>query len=202
MRFPCSGSQDRRFSRGLRASVLAVCLAALVSCSQARKETVPQEPCPCLEDPAPTVDDLLFHERYAEVLSLIESRQYREARSKLEESLQGPEALDVNTTAVFELAAVILLEKKDLTRLKALKEAFRRYSESLPEGTCRENSERVVQLLEGRIADAYRERKRVKALNRQVEEQGKALEDLEYKLKKLEEIQEETEIKREDFQHK
>jgi hypothetical protein len=202
MRFPSSGRKGRRVCQALRLCVFAGCLATLVSCSQTRKMTVPEETCPCPEDPASDGQALLFHERYAELLTMIENGRFREARSGLETSLSAPEAADVNTTAVFELAAVILLEKKDLTRLKAFKDAFQRYAESLPEGTSRENAERIVRLLEGRIADAYRERKRVKALDQRVEEQGKALEELEYKLQKLEEIQEESEIKREDFQHK
>jgi len=171
------------------------------ACGHTWKETPAANP--VIPVPPPS-REVLLPEGYEEVLILIEDDKRSEALDRLKESLEGRSVEDSDPdAAAFELAAALLLGKTDLARLKAFKESFQRYAESLPpNGAGQDHAERIARLLNERIQEADRKRRRTKALYRLVEQQEKALEDLEYKLQKLEEIQQETEMKREDFLHK
>jgi hypothetical protein len=155
-----------------------------------------------VETPAEPCGNLPAPEGYGEVLTLIEQGKSDEAGRRLEAVFAPSGAPDTGSPSVFELAARILTKKTDLERLQAFREAFERYGRQLPEEGDRIHAARIVSLLDARIAEAERERRRWRILNQLVIEKEKNLQDLRYKLQKLEEIQKETEMKREDFQHK
>jgi hypothetical protein len=142
-------------------------------------------------------------EAYGDVLALIEKGRLAEARKRLDAGLEKPAGEGTDPAAAFELAVALLVEPADTGRLKSFRDMFQRYALSLPpEGPAKDHAERVLRLLDIRIREADRERSRTRALHEFVQKQQKELEDLEYKLRRLEEIQQETEMKREDFLHK
>jgi len=202
-RFAEGGVRRDRWARcvGVGGLLAVGCVVFLQgACSPVWKSTRPEPPpsrtcAPCSE--------VLLPEGYAEVLALMEKDRRAEARSLLEAGIQSRSPEETRSAAVFELAAALLLEQTDPARLKAFQEAFQRYALSLPpEEAGRGYADRILRILDVRIRQAERERRRTGALQGFVEQQQKELEDLEYKLRKLEEIQQETEQKREDFLHK
>jgi hypothetical protein len=105
-------------------------------------------------------------------------------------------------TVPFELAVAVLVVQTN-KELEEFTKTFQRYVKSLPQtGDGWEYAELILWLLEDRIREAEKKKKRIEVLGQRVKNREKALEDLEYKLQKLEEIQQETERKREDFLHK
>lgn len=182
------------------AAVLLGLLALQGACSHGGKTARPGGPeIPSAQGPA----DAARLEGYEELLALLEQRRHAEARSRLEAGARARAEQSASCPVAFDLAAAILAEKTDLDGLKAFRETFSRYADRLPrESAGRSTAERMVRLLDERIREVRGTVKRNQALTRRLAEQERALEDLEYKLRKLEEIQQETETKREDFLHK
>jgi len=140
-----------------------------------------------------------------ETLALLEQGRGEEARRVMEAAgvagnatgAQGP------CPEAFGLAAALLAGQTDLDGLTFFRETFRLYAERFPpESEGRKRADRVVRLLDGRIREAQKGLESARVLRRRLAEQGAALKDLEYKLRKLEEIQQETENRREDFLHR
>lgn len=202
VRFMHSGASRKRgvvLARGIGVVLLGcwVLCAGCASLHAARRPASPATPVctPCPQVPVP--------EAYGEVLALIEKGRLAEARKRLEAESGESVGEGMESGAVFELAAALLVEPTDAGRLKSFRDAFQRYASSLPpDSPARDPAERALRLLDTRIREAAREQSRTKALHEFVQKQQKELEDLEYKLRRLEEIQQETELKREDFLHR
>jgi len=143
--------------------------------------------------------DALAQQGLKKALQLIQEGKRKEARTVLETLLQEEEPARMNPSMVLYLGAMQLLEREEPARLEASKEYLQACTERFPAGPYRDNAEQIVRLLEGRIKKARREGIRNREMGRLVEKQKEEIQSLKYKIQKLEEIQKETDLKRESL---
>lgn len=95
--------------------------------------------------------------------------------------------------AEFYLGVIKLFQTEDLRGMEVCKSYFQGYIEKYPTELYRANAVRIVRMLERQI-------KRTRKLNRVVEDQAREIRTLKYQMQKLEEIQQETERKRQSLE--
>ena len=198
VRIPRSAKEIDTYYRWIRKFAFLSCLMFFLACSQIKEKSFLKE-----EEPPDLLEELTFQTGLNQALTLIEDGKSGKAQQVMETLLKREELTGFSTTAaVFYLATVIVLEKKELQRLQACKETFQLYSQKVLDGDERENAEKIVQLFDTRIKGARDRQLELQSLYKRMSKQKKALKDLEYKLQKLEEIQQEAETKRKDFHHR
>jgi uncharacterized coiled-coil protein SlyX len=113
----------------------------------------------------------------------------------------------VGPASEFYLGVIKLFEMGDVHEMGDCKSYFEAYIEKYPNQPYQTNAARIVRLLEKHIERARKDGQRVAELNRVVDElnqavgkQAKEIQTLKYQMQKLEEIQLETERKRQSFE--
>ena len=117
----------------------------------------------------------------------------RETLSGIEEP-EGDQPMEPEV--VFALGVIKLLEMESVERMRGCREYFQAFADAYPEGPYREHAEKIVRILNIHIKRLHQEKKRSQELTRQLKEQQKMIQTLQYKIDKLEEIHRETEQKR------
>jgi uncharacterized coiled-coil protein SlyX len=146
--------------------------------------------------------------RLQEALHHLQTGQNSTAGEILKE-LSSPEGdtSHVGPASEFYLGVIKLFEMGDVHEMGDCKSYFEAYIEKYPNQPYQTNAARIVRLLEKHIERARKDGQRVAELNRVVDElnqavgkQAKEIQTLKYQMQKLEEIQLETERKRQSFE--
>lgn len=102
----------------------------------------------------------------------------------------------VEPEVAFVLGVIKLLEMESVERMRGCRDYFQAFADDYPGGPYRDHAERIVQLLNSHIRRAQKEQEQIKDLTRQVSDQEKVIQTLQYQIERLEEIHRETEQKR------
>jgi vacuolar-type H+-ATPase subunit I/STV1 len=129
-------------------------------------------------------------------MAKLENGDFEGARETLTGLKEGEEDQGTSPDVAFALGVLKLLEMENVERMRGCRDYFQAFADNHPQGPYRENAERIVQVLNSHIRRTQREQTRIKELARQVSEQEKVIQNLQYKIEKLEEIHRETEQKR------
>ncbi len=129
-------------------------------------------------------------------MEMLENGDLEGARETLSGIAEREESGNVAPAIEFALGVIKLLEMEDLGRMRACRDYFRAFADRHPSGPYQENAERIVQVLDRHIRRAQKEQSRIRELTLQLSEQEKVIQNLKYKIEKLEEIHRETEEKR------
>ncbi len=127
--------------------------------------------------------------RLEKALDYLQAGENEAARKILEKLLQEGDTFQLRPVAAFYLGVIKVFEMDDLLGMEACKNYFQAYVEQYPTQPYTTNAAGVVRLL-----DKYIELARV------VQEQAQEIKTLRYQIQKLEEIQQETERKRQSFE--
>jgi hypothetical protein len=189
--------KERPWHQGwLRLFVLAWMMIFSVSCTQAVKERLFRKP--IFRSPGQAS---VAQARLQEALHHLQAGQNETAGEILKE-LSSPEGgtSHVGPASEFYLGVIKLFDMEDLQGMEACKSYFQGYIEKYPTQPYQANAARIVRLLEKHIERTRKEGRRVEELNRVVDEQAKEIQTLKYQMQKLEEIQLETERKRQSLE--
>ena len=187
----------------LRLFILAWMIVFSASCSQAVKERFFRKPLVKSSE-----HSSVAQARLQEALHHLQIGQNGTAAEILKElsSPQGDTA-HVGPASEFYLGVVKLLEMDNLHEMEVCKRYFQGYIDKYPSQPYQANAARIARLLEKHIALARKEGRRVKELNqvvddlnRVVDHQAKEIHTLKYQMEKLEEIQLETERRRQSLE--
>ena len=126
----------------------------------------------------------------------LENGDFEGARETLSGIAEAEGDQEMVPEVAFALGVIKLLEMEDMERMRGCRDYFQAFADDYPAGPYRENAERIVQVLNGHIKRAQKDRRRIKELTGQVGDQEKVTQTLQYKIEKLEEIHRETEQKR------
>jgi len=106
----------------------------------------------------------------------------------------------VGPASEFYLGVIKLFEMGDLHAMEVCKSYFEGYIKKYPTQPYQANATRIVRLLEKHIERARKDGQRMEELSQAVGEQAKEIQTLKYQMQKLEEIQQETERKRQSLE--
>ena len=189
--------KERFWHQGwLRLFVLAWMMIFSASCTQTVKERLFKKP--IIKSPG---QSSVAQARLREALHHLQAGQNETAGEILKE-LSSPEGgiSHVGPASEFYLGVIKLFEMDDLQGMEVCKSYFQGYIEKYPNQPYQANAARIVRLLEKHIERTRKEGRRVEELNRVVDEQTKEIQTLKYQMQKLEEIQLETERKRQSLE--
>lgn len=180
----------------LRLFVLAWMIVFSASCTQAVKERLFRKP--IIKSSG---QSSVAQARLREALNHLQAGQNESAHEILKE-LSSPEGgtSHVGPASEFYLGVIKLFEMGDLHAMEVCKSYFEGYIEKYPTQPYQANAARIVRLLEKHIERVRKDVQRVEELNQAVGEQAKEIQTLKYQMQKLEEIQLETERKRQSLE--
>ena len=179
----------------LRLFVLAWVIIFSASCTQAVKERLFRKPIIKSSGQASGAQA-----RLREALHHLQAGQNETAREVLKGLSPDGGASYVGPASEFYLGVIKLFEMDDLHEMEACKSYFQGYIEKYPTQPYEANAARIVRLLEKHIERIRKEGRRVEELNRVVDQQAKEIQTLKYQMQKLEEIQLETDRKRQSLE--
>ena len=174
--------------------VLGLMLALAVSCARVMEWSHPEEPRPEVQKGQKTVSFSEVEFRFA--MTKLENGDFDGSRETLTEIEARNDDSDLAPKVAFALGVIQLLEMEDVERMEVARESFQALSEEYPDGPNREITDRIILLLDKHIHREKQEQERVKQLTQQVNDQQGVIQALKYKIEKLEEIDRETEQKR------
>lgn len=131
--------------------------------------------------------------RLQRALRHLQAGENETAREILKELSREGGTSHVGPAAEFYLGVIKLFQTDDLHGMEVCKSYFQGYIEKYPTELYRANAVRIVHMLERQI-------KRTRKLNRVVEDQAREIRTLKYQMQKLEEIQQDTERKRQSLE--
>jgi hypothetical protein len=169
-------------------------LLLAVSCTGTLEKVGFQEEGPDVqqEREAPSFRETEF--RFA--MAKLENGDFEGARETLSGIAEPEDDQQVASEVTFALGVIKLLEMDSVERMRGCRDDFQAFADDFPGGPYREHAERIVQVLNRHIKRAQKEQRRIEELTRQVSDQEKVIQTLQYKIEKLEEIHRETEQKR------
>jgi hypothetical protein len=126
----------------------------------------------------------------------IENGDFEGARETLSGISVPEDDQQVEPEVAFAVGVLKLLEMESVERMWGCRDYFQAFADDYPGGPYRDHAERIVQVLNSHIKRAQKEQERIKDLTRQVSDQEKVIQTLQYQIEKLEEIHRETEQKR------
>ena len=129
-------------------------------------------------------------------MAKLENGDFEGARETLSGIAEPEDDQEVAPEVAFALGVIKLLEMESMERMRGCRDYFQAFADDYPGGPYREHAERIVNVLNSHIKRAQKEKRRIKELTRQVSDQEKDIQTLQYKIEKLEEIHRETEQKR------
>jgi hypothetical protein len=188
--------KERPWHQGwLRFFVLAWMMIFSASCTQAVKERLFRKP--IIKSSG---QSSVAQARLQEALHHLQAGQNETAREILKGLSPEGDTSRVGPASEFYLGVIKLFEMDDLHGMEVCKSYFQGYIEKYPAQPYQANAARIVRLLEKHIERARKEGQRVEELNQAVDEQAKEIQTLKYQMQKLEEIQLETERKRQSLE--
>lgn len=131
--------------------------------------------------------------RLQKALQHLEAGKIAPARKILEQLSRQENTSHVGPASEFYLGVVKLLEMWDPHGMETCKTYFQGYIDEYPTAPYKVNAVRIVRLLERQIG-------RTRKLNRVIEDQAQEIRTLKYQIQKLEEIQQETDRKRQSLE--
>jgi hypothetical protein len=134
--------------------------------------------------------------RFQKALRHLRAGRNRMAREIFEELSREGGTCDAGPASEFYLGVVMLFDMEGLQGMERCKTYFEKYIEQYPNEPYKANAVRIVGVLEKYIEQAHGEEDQVEKLNQVVKEQARKIRTLKYQMRKLEEIHEETDRKR------
>ncbi len=169
-------------------------LSVAVSCAGPIEKSRPQEENSGVQPKQEVVSSTEAEFRCA--MERLKNGDFSGARKTLIGIRQREDGRDAEPEVTFALGVLKLLDMETLEQMRGCRNYFQTFVDAHPEGPYLEDSKRIVRILNIHIRRAYSDRKRIRDLARQVNEQEQVIHTLRYKIEKLEEISRETEQKR------
>lgn len=175
-------------------SALGWILLLAVSCTGMFEKVDFQEQSPDVqqERAVPSFRETEF--RFA--MAKLENGDFEGARETLSGISVPEDDRQVEAEVAFALGVINLLEMESVERMWWCRDYFQTFADDYPGGLYRVHAERIVQVLNSHIKRAQKAEGQIKELTRQVSDQEKVIQTLQYQIEKLEEIHRETEQKR------
>ncbi len=126
----------------------------------------------------------------------LENGDFEGSRETLTDMAKRDDATDVEPKVEFALGVIKLLDMAGTDGMKEARDYFQAFVDSHPGGPYREAAQRIVLVLDSYVKQQEKEQQSINQLTQQVSDQEQVIQNLGYKIEKLEEIHRETEEKR------
>jgi TolA-binding protein len=134
--------------------------------------------------------------RLRQAVTLFDQGERAKAAEIFTEVLESGGSTEVKSKAYFYLGMIKLFESGDQAGLQDCKNHFDAYGQRFPNGPHQKICQDISAMLGKHIEQSRKQQQRIRALSRRVKELGEEAETLQYKIQKMEEIQQETDRKR------
>lgn len=180
--------------RGLALSLAGGGIFLVLSCSSTMETSPFEEQAPVEEAAQEAVSFSEAEFRFAMIK--LENGDFEGSRETLTEMAKRDDATDVEPKVEFAIGVIKLLDMAGTDGMEEARDYFQAFVDSHPGGPYLEPAQKIVLVLDGYLKQQEKEQQRINQLTQQVSDQEQVIQNLGYKIEKLEEIHRETEEKR------